>query len=300
MVRKTTWEEPSEDTITQVEISRSATLYGTYTVIETISATSDGAAKSSSNTWVISYTDVTGAKTDWYRIRFYDGTSELYSEYADPTTSDEVVRLCTVDNVKEYVDTTGRWTDDEVFDSITHIDDMMYMEMGTPIKEMWTPIMYDRTNTLSRTYYVGEENIYRIDRVFYGTSTQHESFVDDEYKTNLKYGMFRFLPVASTGPTFTADMTITARFVPKIYNLICTLKVCEHLLSKTDMINGGEPSGELSVIQQKLNDAETLLNHRVTPLLSTEWLNYDPVYGVNREKVPQDIDRNNIIGSYGW
>jgi hypothetical protein len=301
MVRKLSWEEPAESTITQIEINRSSSLYGTYTVIDTINATSDGEVKSSSNSWVTNYTDASGLKTHWYKIRFYDSTSELYSEYSDPTTSDEVLRLCTVDDVKSYIDTVGRWTDDEVFDAITHVDDMMYVEMGTPIKEIWSPVIKERdSSTIARTYYTGEENIYRIDRVFYGTTSQHEVFVDDEYKTNLKYGMIRFLPVASSGPTFTDNMTVTIRFVPKIYNLICTLRTCEHLLSKIDLMGGGEPSGELEVIQEKLAKAEQVLNHKITPLLSSEWVNYEPIYETNSFRINQNYDKNKIIGSYGW
>lgn len=299
MARKITWGEPDDNNVTLVDIYSSATLYGTYTLVEQINATSDGSAKSSANTWVTSYVDSTGTRTEWYKVRFYDSVNSVWSDYSDPVTSEELVRLCTVEDVKRILNTTGRWTDDEIFNTITDVDDMLYIESGSPVQSAVSITGYEN-NTLQRTYYVGEENIYRVDRVFYGTISQHEFFLDDGYKTNVKYGMVRFLPVASGGPTLTTDSNVEIQYVPRIYHLLSLYRTVVRLLEQIDFTADGRPSKELMTAKAKLQKVETLLAHRVGLQVSSQVYNYDSVYGVNRRKVRQDHIRNVYIGSYGW
>ena len=117
--QKISWHSPSENNITHVEVSRSNTIYGSYTILSTFSATSDGLAKTSANTWVVTYTDATGNRNHWYKIRFKDNDTGYFTEYSDPITAQELLRLCTVDDVKNVINTVGKWTDDEIFDAIT-------------------------------------------------------------------------------------------------------------------------------------------------------------------------------------
>ena len=299
MARKITWLEPTEDTVTKVEISKSSTIYGTYTVVDTIDATSDGNPKSSSNTWVTSYTDTGGTSTDWYKIRFYDSATGIYSDYSDPITSEELLRLCTVDEVKEIIDTVGRWTDDEIFKAITQVDDLIYIESGTPITAVWSEVGKIDDDVQYR-YYVGEENIYRVDRVFYGTTTVTELFLEDEYKVNTKYGMIEIYTAASGGVDLDTDCTVEIHYVPKIYNQLSKYRTAQLLLEKTDLTNSGDTSKELQVINEKVAMIEQLIIDRIGVQLSSEAKYYDPIYGVNRKYLIQDHYRNNYIGNYGW
>lgn len=299
MTQKVTWEEPGETTITSVEISRSATLYGTYTVITTIDATDDGEAKTSSNDWVVSYTDTTGSRTDWYKVRFYDGTSLLYSEYSDPTTSEELVRLCSVSDVKEVIETVGRWTDDEIFNGISQVDDLIYIECGMPLQAMYSDIG-KIDSTVQTRYYVGEEDIYRVDRLFYGTTTRTELYLDDKYKANLRYGMVEILPYASSAITPSVECLIEVEYVPMIYHKMSLYRACKFLLEKLDTTSGGTASKELTVIEKRLEEVERLLAHRVGVQLSSDVELYNKMYGVNRKYIFQDFDRNRYIGSTGW
>ncbi len=134
------WNDPEELTITSVEISKSTTIYGTYSIIDTIDATSDGLAKTVSNTWVTVYTDTSGTRTNWYKIRFYDSDTTLWSEYSEPITAEELLRLCTVADVKEIIDTVGRWNDTSIFKMITQTDDLIYIEAGTPVQAIWSEV----------------------------------------------------------------------------------------------------------------------------------------------------------------
>jgi len=297
MAQRINWNEPEDLAVISVEINRCNTLYGTYTIIDTIDATSDGAPKSATNTWIVDYTDPTGTRTHWYKIRYYDGTN--YSEYSEPTTSEELVRLCSVSDIKEKLDTIGRWTDDEVFSMITEIDDLIYIEMGTPIQSSWSPIG-KINNVIQNRYYVGEADIYRIDRVFYGTATKVELYLDDEYKANNKHGMIQILPIASSGVTLNTECSIEIQYVPRIFSKLAIYRTIVGLLEKADTTTGGKTSKELEVAQSKLNTIEILINNRFALETTTNLGNYDGVYGVNKKRVIQNFDRNRFVGSTGW
>jgi len=299
VAQKVTWAEPSETTITQVEINRASTLYGTYTVIATIDATDDGEAKTSSNDWVTTYTDTSGTRTQWYKVRFYDETSELYSEYSDPTTHEELIRLCSVEDIKHTINTVMRWTDDQIFQKITDEDGLIYIDFGTPIQAAYTGIG-KINDDIQDIYYVGEENIYRVDRVFYGTTTMTEQFLDDSYKVNAKYGMIKFLPVASTGPDLSTNCDVEIQYVPEVFHKLSIYRASKALLEELDTVSGGSSSKELEVVNKRLEMVEQTIAYMYTVHKSSDFAHYDGLYGVNKKHVRQDFNRNNYVGKYGW
>jgi len=298
MAEKITWHSPDSDNITKVEISFSTTLYGTYSVIEEINATSDGNAKSASNTWVTTYVHTAGVRTNWYKVRFYDGTELIYSDYSEPITSEGLVSLCTVTEVKQNIMTVGRFTDDEIFEAILEIEDEIYEEMGTPMKNVLTETG-NINSVLQDTYYVGEQNIYRVDRVFYGTTTKVELFLDDGYKTNLKYGMIRTLPVASSGPVLDELSDFEISYVPKLMHRYALYKTCEYLLEQIDYINRGSPSRELETIRTKLARVVQRLQYQNGFGVSSQFENYSTSYP-NQHRITQNFDKNKYLAQYGW
>jgi hypothetical protein len=299
MAEKIYWKSPSEDTITQIEISRSTSIYGTYNVLTTIAATSDGNPKTSANTWVTSAVDTTGTKTHWYKIRMYDGTNAVWSDYSDPTTAEELIRLCTVSDIKKTIDTVGRWSDDDIFDAITMTDDLIYIECGMPLQ---TSVCAVGTidATVQDKFYVGEENIYRVDRVFYGTTTKVELYLEDGYKSNTRYGMIKVLPYASSGVTLATTDELEVQYVPGLYHQLSIFRACKYLLEQLDYTSAGKPSKELLAIEKKLDVVEKILINKIGVQISSDFANYDSVYGVNKREVEQDSKRNNYIGSTGW
>jgi len=301
MAQQISWAEPALDVITKVEISKSTTLAGTYSILIEINATSDGLVKTTANTWVTTDIDVNGIRTDYYKLRFYNSTLETYSDYEDPLSSTELVRLCTAADVKAAVDTVGRWSDDEIFSAITLTNENVYSEMGTPIKAIYSDVSYNTTtSTTYKDFYVGEQNIYRIDRLFAGTTTKTELFTDDGFKSNLKYGIVRILPYASSGFNLQQSQSVEIQFVPKVYNRLATYRAAKMLLEQIDTISGGTSSKELEVVNNRLENVEQILMNHVGLLLSSDYARYDPVYGVNRKKIKQNNDRNAYLGNYGW
>ena len=223
----------------------------------------------------------------------------MWSEYSDPTTAEELLRLCSVDEVKRIIDTVGRWTDDEIFNEITEVDDLIYLDYGTPLQASWSYVGKIGTEEQDK-YYVGEENVYRVDRVFYGTQSRVELFLDDGYRANNKYGMVRILPEGSSGVELDTNSVVETHYVPGLFNKLSMYKTAERLLEKIDTTNGGETSKELEVIQNRVAEVERRIVERNAVQLSSEVKYYDKLYGVNRKRVTQDHRRNNYIGSYGW
>lgn len=297
MAKKIIWEDPVETTVTTVEVSSSPTIYGSYTVGTTMDATSDGLAKSVSNTWVTSWTDASGARTTYYKVRMSDGT--YWSDYSAPITPEEKVQLCTVADVGEIIDTIGRWSDTSIFNMIQQTDDLIYVESGTPVQQTWSNVG-KIDSTVQNRYYTGEENIYRVDRLFYGTTTKTELFLDDGYKANNRYGMVEVLPVASSGVTLAITDEIEIHYVPEIYHKLSLYRTCQALLEQVDATSGGEQSKELQVMINKVKMVEQLLSYRIGVQISSDVSNYNSVYGVNRKKVIQNFDKNRYIGSTGW
>lgn len=304
MAQKIYWKEPSIDNVTHVEINRSTSKYGTYTVLQTINATSDGQPKDENNTWVTFYTDFSGTKTHWYKIRFYDSVNVIYSDYSDSLTVEELLRLCTVDEVADVVDIVGRWTKDEVFRMITEVDDLIYIESGTPIQASWSEV-FPHNGEMPDKFYVGEENIYRVDRVFVGKHDLTELFLEDEYLANNSKGMIKIIPVeerdanASEVELESGDI-IEIHYVPRIYNKLSKYRTAKRLLERMEVTSGDVPSKDYVTIVRALKDVEQLIIDRFGVQLSSDVKNYDGLYGVNRKKVKQDYDRNNYIGKHGW
>lgn len=304
MAQKIYWKEPSTDSVTNVEINRSDSKYGTYTVLQVIMATNDGQIKSESNTWVTEYTDYSGLRTHWYKIRFYDSVNDIYSDFSDSLTVEELLRLCSVDEVSDVVDIVGRWTRDEVFRMITEVDSLIYIESGSPIQASWSEV-YAHNGVIPDKFYVGEENIYRVDRVFIGRNELHELFLEDEYLANNERGMVKIIPVsdrdasASTVEIQSGNL-IEIHYVPGVYNKLSKYRTAKRLLERMEVTSGDVPSKDYVTVVRALKDIEQLLIDRFGVQLSSDMKYYDGVYGVNRKKIVQNYDRNNYIGKYGW
>ena len=67
-----------------------------------------------------------------------------------------------------------------------------------------------------------------------------------------------------------------------------------------DTVSRGTPSKELEVISKRLDMLEQRLQNKIGVLLSSDYRNYDPIYGTNKKSLRQDHDRNRYIASYGW
>ena len=212
-----------------------------------------------------------------------------------------MVRLCTIDEVKKVIETVGRWSDDEIFDKITEIDDMIYIEFGSPIQASRSTILSNDDGEPYTILYCGEENIYRVDRVFYTYEDDTvELYLDDEYDANLRNGMIKIYSDNIGDIEYNEQGTIEIQYVPKLYNRLSVYRVCQSLLDQHDTLSGGKTSKELEVIQKRLMEVERIIANRNVPSFASDYKNYDPLYGINRKLIKQNFERNITIGSAGF
>jgi len=205
-------------------------------------------------------------------------------------------RLCTVDNVKRYLQTAGRWGDDEVWTEIEYQTSDIYQEHGDPLAAIKTTI--DKDNTQSDAFYLkyflGEKRIFNVERVFVGTVTKRE-LTGDDYEAENNIGMIKFNSSTVGGSRLDQADDMLIYYVPNLYAKYCALRVCESLLEKLDMISGGAASMELEVIRKRLEEEDRLMAQRIGILFSSDQQWYDKVYGVNLKKVTQDHDMNKYM-----
>ncbi len=220
-------------------------------------------------------------------------------------------RLCTVDDVKRYVDVTGRWSDDEINKEIEYQTEDIYEEVGQPIAAMVSPIERDGDDNVYLTYYIGEPNVYNVDRLFVGTTTKFELKETEDYDVSRDVGMVRFArsTVARSGmttsPTGTVsytselpldtDQEVLIYYVPQLFAKYCALRTSENLLEGLDIIDNGKDSKELKVIRRRLAIQEKLINHRLGVAMSSRNVGYDPVYKMNLKKIRQDHSYNEYL-----
>lgn len=302
MAQRIIWKEPTSVNVDQIEISRSTTKYGTYTVIDVISATSDSQPKDDDNEWITSYTDFAGQITHWYKVRFYDSVNDIYSDYSEPLTAEKILRLSSVREIRDTIETVGRWTDDEIFKTITREDDLIYIEAGTPIQAVCFDVLKNVEGDLPDTFYVGEENIYRIDRVFlyHKDGSVDELYLEDDYKANNQYGMIRVKETSENDVEMLDGDVMEIHYVPRIYNKLSIYRTAKRLLEQTDLTKDGKTSKELKTVVDALREVEKLITDRIGVQLSSHVDRYDGVYGVNRRKIVQNYRRNNAIAKHGW
>jgi len=288
-MRKITWENPDDILINKVYIYRSSTKGGSYTTIASTDSTSDGNIKSNLNQWSSAYTDLDGNRTDYYKLRFYYGTYSTYSEYSESATELQRTTLCTIDDVKRYIDTVGKFTDTQIFKKIKEIDSIIYAECGRPIAETRTGINEDYDK-----YYLGEPDIYRVDRFFYGTISKTEYYEDDAFVIDKENGIIRFKSAGSGAPVLSDTCEIYVRFVPVIFQKLSALRTAKALIEETDVLSSGKPSKELTVIENRLVIIEKLVMDRVGVLFSGDRTDYNTTIGINAKTIVQDYDFNNF------
>lgn len=104
---------------TDVKIYRSTTEEGDYTLIKTQLIAN------------LTYYDIDGSDTNWYKIKYYKSSDETYSSYSDPIQA-RTEYYTTMINVKNYLQLTNDFTDstkpslntimDWIFDAEDEID----------------------------------------------------------------------------------------------------------------------------------------------------------------------------------
>jgi len=200
------------------------------------------------------------------------------------------ITLCTIETVKEYIDTVGRFTNSEILNKIKEIDSIIYLECGRPLAESRICIDEDYDK-----YYLGESDIYKVDRLFYGTITKTEYHEGTSFAVDTENGIIRFKGIGSNGPVLDNACDVYVRYVPLVFSKLSALRTAKALIEETDTTSGGKISKELQVINSRLAIIEELVSARIGVLFSGDRTGYDTKYGISAKTITQDFDVNQTI-----
>lgn len=205
-------------------------------------------------------------------------------------------RLCTVDDVKRWIDVSGRWTDDEINSEIENQTEDIYQECGYPLAASLSGVQNISVNDeYYLKYYLGENRVYDIERVFVGTVTKRELEPTIDYDKAKIVGMIKLTSSTVAGIRLSTDQEILTYYVPMLFTKYCALRTAQSLLEKIDIISNGKTSKELEVINKRIEYQEKMINNRIGVKLSTESSSYDENYGINQKTVEQDFDKNEYL-----
>jgi len=209
-----------------------------------------------------------------------------------------VRRLCEVDDVKRVFNTLGRFTDDEVNVEIDAQSDDIYNECGYPLAATITIIEVDNTTSVDDfylRYFLGENRIHHIERLFVGTVTKRELAESTDYEVSKNVGMFKFNTSTVGGLRLDGSDEALAYYVPNLYAKYCALRVGKSLLEQLDINISGKSSKELEVVEKKLAKQEVLISQRMGVMFSSDYKFYDDKYGVNLKRIRQNHDMNKYL-----
>jgi len=191
------------------------------------------------------------------------------------------------------VDTTGRYTTEEVEEEIDNQTIDIYDEIGTPLEAMYSVVdKYSGLDDFYLEYNLGDPHVYQVERVFVGTVTKRELEEGVDYDVAKKVGMIKLTSSTVGGSRLDSADDIIIQYVPEIYRTYCALLTSVALLEKLDFITSGKPSKELEAAEARLAKHEQKMRERIGINLSGDYRYFDEVYGVNNKKVTQDHDKN--------
>ena len=127
-----------------------------------------------------------------------------------------MVKLCSLTDVNQYIETIGRWEESEIDDTIEFISEEIYDECNV-VKSIYSNIDSDYSE-----YYLGERQVYMIKNILYGDagSQVRLSAAASEYSQYLTQGIvvLATTTVAANASVAWPEDYIEIEFVPGIFN----------------------------------------------------------------------------------
>jgi hypothetical protein len=209
-----------------------------------------------------------------------------------------MIDLCSSADVKRIIDCVGRYTGTQISDEITEQSEYIYTEYGDPLMAVKSNVGQDENDNYYRFFYVGERNISTVERVFIGTATKRELVASTDYAQISTAGMIKFTSATTVGGETIDDADeVIIWYVPKQYKKLCSTRVAEKLLEKSDTTSGEKASKELEVIRRRVKDYEDFIREKYAIQLSSQYDDYDENYDTNCYELTQNFDANKFIGS---
>jgi len=214
---KLIWQVPdSESTFDKVYIYRSDSETGTYTEI----ANQD----ISDNT----YYDMNGTSSHWYKVRFFDSSNNIWSDYSDPIQGSFYGAYCSIDEVKEIADIPSNITDIELFKLIRVASMRLNMDIQTRVFKEKVDFISDvkeneldgsNTTFYTKFYPIGDyNNDFRVtvdDITVYREYTDNDGERQEETVTVSSIDPSTGKFVLASAPDATDELFVTYCYTPK-------------------------------------------------------------------------------------
>jgi len=207
-----------------------------------------------------------------------------------------MIKLCNTEDIPKMIDTIGIFSSVQIDNEILEQTEFIYDNYSEPLSAIVSNVGVDENNDFYKRFYVGERNIYRIDRVFIGTTTKRELTATTDFTTSTTHGMVKFTSATTVGGSDidTSDEVIIW-YVPKAFRKLCAVRTVEKLLEKTDVMSGDSISKELQVIRERRKEYEDIIMERTSIGLSSQFENYDENYDNNLFRIEQQYSRNKYL-----
>ncbi len=192
--------------------------------------------------------------------------------------------------IARHIPISGIYTGTVVEDAIRDEGDNLYYEFGDPLARAVINTDSDYTK-----YFVGERKIYRIDNIYYGTTTKVVLGGSGDYTVNTTSGIITLVTGSSISSVDSYNDGLYVDYVPGLYSKLIDVRTSKLLLETTDSVSGEDISKELSVVEKKVEEIENRISQLTGIVRTSEWLNYDVDYGVNAKKITQRLKRNTFI-----
>lgn len=213
---KLVWQVPdSESDFDYVYIYRASSKTGTYSEVTNQDI--------SDNT----YYDMNGTSTSWYKIRFYDSSNSIWSDYSDPLKGSSWNAYCSIDDVKEIIDVPTSITDIQLYKlirmaslTVNHdISNRVHREKVDWVSDVKTNDI-DGSNT---TYYTKNYPVGDMNDDFTVDEDDIEVYqILNETETELTVSSFNVDDgkfVLSTAPAIGSTVEINYVYTPKGFRL---------------------------------------------------------------------------------
>jgi len=201
-----------------------------------------------------------------------------------------MVKLCSLTDVNQYIETIGRWEESEIDDTIEFISEEIYDECNV-VKSIYSNIDSDYSE-----YYLGERQVYMIKNILYGDagSQVRLSAAASEYSQYLTQGIvvLATTTVAANASVAWPEDYIEIEFVPGIFNKYCAARVAQHLLEKSQVVSGESAESSVNMINKIVSRLKQKIMDGIGPVISSDNASYDYEYSINRRLLRQQHNRN--------
>lgn len=172
-------------------------------------------------------------------------------------------------------------TDNQINSYADQVGQDIRRDYGYPYRQVWT-----YTDTDEFTYFLGEKDIYAIEKVIYDKTV---IATPADYTTDLEKGTVIFDP----GFTVQAKELI-CWIIPNEFSELCAIQTALFIIRLSEGFQRGEPSINLAIIENKWFEAKKVASSFMG--VETDGMGYiaaaENPYDVNKTFVQQDFDNN--------